>query len=543
LRTAAVAAVVLAIIAALAWKAMTERDRANYEVYVATMNLMRPTWEQNNVERMREMLERVKDNPARGWEWDYWYRMTHLETELVPTPLVKTLMVRFMPNGKMYFTEKGRVSEYDPASGQFVDLLPSLGGAGEIVFLFPDGKRLLEYDGDRTGQIIDIASRRPLVKLEDFNCAPLVQVISPDGRWLLSTRASEWNGTSFTSAVLWDTQTGKPTILPTPRVHVFLAISPDGKMIATEDVDSGQTGTVFHPVVREFGTWKVLYSLQTAGSGLAVGFSPDSSRLAAGTVDGWLHIFDLKTGRELGRERPTGAVITGIEFSRDGKWLAVSANDRIGRLYDARGPQLKLLKTFRDSYWLSISPDKARVSAQFSSVRLYDPERYNEEIVASANLKTADQTTVLSAQGLARVRAGDKIYEIDPLRGESRSLSWLEGRPMAIADPGMTWGVVASQEGAMRVVDFDTRKTVFSLPARTREPQMFAQFPDGRRALMLYADKRAEVMGCFHRQTHQGLGTRTLADRCRLFRGRPHFGRWLFLQYGLAVGHNILGGA
>jgi WD40 repeat protein len=493
LRTASVAAVVLAIIAALAWKAMTERDRANYEVYVATMNLMRPTWEQNNVERMREMLERVKDNPARGWEWDYWYRMTHLETKLVPMPLVKTLITRFAANGRMYFTEKGRVSEYDPASGEFVDLLPSLGGAGEVVFLFPDGMRLLEYDGDRTGQIINIANRKPVMKLEDFNCAPLSQIISPDGRWALGTRASEWNGTSFHSAVLFDTQTGKPTVLPTPRVHVFLATSPDGKMIATEDVDPSQAGTVFHPVVREFGTWKVLHSFQTAGSGLGVGFSPDSSRLVAGTVDGWLHVFDLKTGRELDRERPTGQPVIGIEFSQDGKWLAVSANDRIGRLYDATGPQLKLLKTFRDSYWLSISPDKKRVSAQFSSVRLYDPERYNEEIVADAKLKSSDQTTVLSAQGLARVRAGDKVYEVDPLHGESRPVSWLQQHPEAMADPGMTWGVVAGHDGAARVLDFDTRKTVFSLPAGTKEPQMFAQFPDRRRALMLYADKRAEV--------------------------------------------------
>ena len=50
------------------------------QVYVATMNLMRPTWEQNNLERLQDLLASMQDNPARGWEWDFWNRMAHLET-------------------------------------------------------------------------------------------------------------------------------------------------------------------------------------------------------------------------------------------------------------------------------------------------------------------------------------------------------------------------------------------------------------------------------------------------------------------------------
>src|SRR5262249_39727377 len=166
-RTGLVAAVVVAIIGALAWnnarladRAARERDRANYEVYVATMNLMRPTWDQNNLERMLELLEATKDNPARGWEWDYWYRMSHLEVAAFPKRLLTTCGTRYAPTGKLYVKEEGRIWEYSPDTGQLLDLMPMMGQAAGMLAPFPDGKRLLEYDGIQTAQVIDVPNRR-----------------------------------------------------------------------------------------------------------------------------------------------------------------------------------------------------------------------------------------------------------------------------------------------------------------------------------------------------------------------------------------------
>src|SRR5262249_26202258 len=134
LRTGVVAAVVVAIIsvlavnnARLADRVTRERDRANYEVYVATMNLMAPTLDQKNLERILDLLETTKSNPARGWEWDYWNRMAHLEVSAFPKRLVTTFNLRYSPAGKLYVREEGRIWEYSPDTGQLSDVMPMMG--------------------------------------------------------------------------------------------------------------------------------------------------------------------------------------------------------------------------------------------------------------------------------------------------------------------------------------------------------------------------------------------------------------------------------
>src|SRR5262249_39641467 len=197
-RTGLVAAVVVSVIGALAWnnarladRAARERDRANYEVYVATMNLMGPTWEQNNLERMLELLDATKANPARGWEWDYWNRMAHLEVDAFPKRLLTSFGIRYSPTGKLYLREEGRIWEYSPDTRQIVDLMPTMGPAAGALIPFADGKRLLELDGIQTAQVVDISNRRRLTKLEDIGVwITPPNIVSPDGRWVVGAHPS-----------------------------------------------------------------------------------------------------------------------------------------------------------------------------------------------------------------------------------------------------------------------------------------------------------------------------------------------------------------
>ena len=58
-----------------------DRQRADAErrLYVANMNLVLPAWEQNNLARVRQLLEETAASPQRGFEWYYWQRQAHLE--------------------------------------------------------------------------------------------------------------------------------------------------------------------------------------------------------------------------------------------------------------------------------------------------------------------------------------------------------------------------------------------------------------------------------------------------------------------------------
>jgi len=484
-RTAAVAAVVIGIITALAIQVRRERDRANYEVYVATMNLMRPTWEQNNVQRIQDLLESTKDNPARGWEWDYWNHMAHLEVSAYPKRLRTTALTSYASNGKIYVTEDGQVREYSPNTGQVVDLMPMLGQAG---FLIPteDGKHLFEYDGSRTIQMIDVPNRRRLAKLEDCGWLNYPVAIAPDGRWIVAGRVSEiqFDPLSLKSAVLWDTETGQSTTLPTAAIRATVA-SPDGKLVALSEFDVKTLQ--FRAVLREFGTWKVLASFDTLGDAQSLRFNPTSDRLAASSRNGWIQIWDLKSGREVARTHATDGLVFSMYYSADGAWLVASAADRVGLLYDVSDNEFKLLRTFRDAGLLSMSPDKSWISANgFSALRFYDPTKYVETPTVTPGREQSAFVSVLAKKAPGRFWAGDKIYELDPLTGERRELNWFSETPKSLPQSGESWGLVAGTD-VMKVVDFDTHRPVFSLP-RDERIVIVLEFPDHHRAVLGYRD-------------------------------------------------------
>jgi WD40 repeat protein len=504
LRTGLAAAVVIAIIGTLAWnnarladRAARERDRANYEVYVATMNLMRPTWDQNNLERLLDLLEATKSNPARGWEWDYWNRLAHLELSTLPKRTATTYNIRYSPTGKLYVREEGRIWEYSPDTGQLVDLMPMMGSAGGMLVPFDDGKRLLEYDGVQTAQVIDLSSRQRLTKLEDiqFWSGGTPTMISPDGRWVVGERPQDWQVSSSTykSAVIWETETGRATSLPTAPVRT-ITVAPDGRMIATGEVDASDDKVVVRAVVREVGTWKVLASFETVDQTVVgLRFSPGSDRLAVSTTNGWIQLWDVKGRREVSRVRATGeGGIFYMEFSSDGTWLATSGIDRVGRLFAIQGSQMKLLATFRDAGALTIAPDSSRVAASYFTLRMYDPRTYIETPTAVSGVEGKFVGfNVLDRKTPAMARSADKIYELDPLRGTTQVLDWFSGKALLEPEAGESWGAIRRNDGTKEIVDFDTRRSVFALPMDTRTLGGVRQFPDNRRVILFYAGDKA----------------------------------------------------
>jgi WD40 repeat protein len=526
LRTAAVAAIILALIAGLAWKAVQERNRANYEVYVATMNLLGPTFEQNNLVRMQDLLDATKDNPARGWEWDYWNHMAHLEVAEYPNRLL-TFGIRFAPNGKLYVRE-GKIREYSPDTGAIVDLMPMLGPEGGMVKPFVGGTRLLEYDGGQTVQVIDVPGRRRLTKLENFGFWT-DPGIGPDGRWIVAGRVGEFQGpsTSFRSAVLWDLETGQSTTLPTPAVREVTA-SPNGQMIAASELDSSGGALNFRAVVREFGSWKILASFETEGPTETLRFSPDNGRLATSTRTGWIQLWDLKSRREVARTRATDGVAYYLEFSADGSWLAVTSVDRVGRLYDVSGPQITLLETFRDAGWLSISPDRSRIAASYSNLRVYDPKTYVETPTAiGASEREINNFAVLAAKAPAYARSGNRVYEVDPISGRSVELTWFSGKPYTLPVSGESWGIVQRNETEFEIVDFETHRSVLSVPKDERTLQAVEQPPGGRLAILFYDQGSFDVWDTLERRILKKVRTDGVVVDSRT---SPD-GRWLATPY------------
>src|SRR5262249_53143979 len=74
------------------------------QAYVFKMNLARQAWEDNNLGRLRELLEDTATEPDRGFEWYYWQRQCRLELRTLRGHLGAVVDVSFSPNGERVLT-------------------------------------------------------------------------------------------------------------------------------------------------------------------------------------------------------------------------------------------------------------------------------------------------------------------------------------------------------------------------------------------------------------------------------------------------------
>jgi serine/threonine protein kinase len=199
----------------------------------------------------------------------------------------------------------GLVKLWDLTTGRFVaDVCPVAPDSAAIA-LSPDGKLLAAAAPGGAVKVWDTEKRVERFPLKDHSTAARMVRFSPDGRWIAT-------GGADGKVRLWNASTGEPI----------------------------WTGVGHTPEVT------------------TVSFSPDGRTLASG-ADGWVGLWDVADGKNLGMARlPSPArTVRGLEFGPDGKALVVTTN--LGKVYlwDAVGGKpLRALAEERGQGVFPLSP-------------------------------------------------------------------------------------------------------------------------------------------------------------------------------------------
>ncbi|OBQ39470.1 MAG: ribosome assembly protein 4, partial [Anabaena sp. MDT14b] len=138
-----------------------------------------------------------------------------------------------------------------------------------------------------------------------------------------------------------------------------VGFSPDGKKLASGSFDN----TI---KIWDVTTGKVLNTLKGHESPVSsVGFSPDGKKLASGSFDKTIKIWDVTTGKVLNTLKGHESSVNSVGFSPDGKQLASGSEDKTIKIWDVTtGKVLNTLKGHEGLVWsVGFSPDGKKLAS------------------------------------------------------------------------------------------------------------------------------------------------------------------------------------
>ncbi len=357
---------------------LTTRD-LHLALYVSDLNRAYKFWDEGNVERVEELLERHRPGETaedlRGVEWHYLRRLAtrfqagrianvHAPRDLAISPDGRSLAassgkgaltvldadtgavrlripdasadhLAYTADGATLISardlqtpEKGlraatlQVRAWDASTGKEILARRLDLDAGEVGqhALTADGTVLLGFlpDDKPCLRIWDLAKGGEIATLDALAVDPTIERAMGHFMALSPDRKTlVWQ--ILATTLVWDVQTKKIRLKHFQR-HPgtsAVAISPDGKLVACH------RGGPPHVVqLWDWSAGKQVAELQGfAGHLYRMAFSPDGKLLATGDEFGTIRLFDVATNKEVASLKGHGGSIRALVFAPDGRWL------------------------------------------------------------------------------------------------------------------------------------------------------------------------------------------------------------------------------
>ncbi len=305
-------------------------------LYTAHMLLAHQAWQNENVERVLELLEthRPEDGheDLRGFEWYRLWQLCHNERLILRGHTGNVEEVAFSPDGRLLAAGGGdyTVKIWDVATGEEKATLRGHSGAVVTLSFAPDGKTLATGSGDRTIRLWDIETSAELATLEGHTCEIYSVAFSPDGKTLASGAGVLQLENKYGELKLWDVSTREEARSFSGHQGAVSSVAfiGDGSTLASGSWDGSvrlwrvADGSEIETFTGNYGQ---IYS---------VAVSADGRTLAAGDNRGSVFIWDLQSRKVKHTFAAHAARVSQLSFVGNGSMLATASRDRTVKLWN-----------------------------------------------------------------------------------------------------------------------------------------------------------------------------------------------------------------
>jgi WD40 repeat protein/tRNA A-37 threonylcarbamoyl transferase component Bud32 len=263
-----------------------------------------------------------------------------------------------------------------------------------------------------------------------------------------------------------------------------------GRLLSECDVQS--RGWEWHYLRRLFGVRPLATLSGHADSVLTVAFSPDGERIASGSADGQIKVWDRRSAREVLTLRGHTATVTVVAFSPDGNQLASGSADGNVRIWDvARGENVLTWQGHASGVTgLAFDPGGKRLASTGrgepspGELKLWDVGK--EEALASQTWHTLLAAVAFSPDGRRLITACHDgnvfawdtatLKPIGGFKGPKRLVQWTS---VAFSADG-EWVAAGSAAGFVRVWDGKTAQEFLNPTGASVSGLAFTSSRDGR---------------------------------------------------------------
>ena len=278
----------------------------------------------------------------------------------------------------------------------------------------------------------------------------------------------------------------------------FIAFSPDGKRLASGSHD--KTIKIWDTA----GGNELLTLKGHSNWVMSVAFSPDGKRLASGSWDETIKIWDTVTGKELLTLKGSSGLVNSVVFSPDGKHLASGSLSAINIWDTTTGKKLLTLEGhWKPAWFVAFSPDGKRLASGSGdkTIKLWDTVTGKGLLTLKGHSRdvfpvafSPDGKRLASGSGDKTIKLWDTVTgkELLTLKGHSYKVY-----SVAFSLDGKHLASTAGDDSIIKLWDTITGKELLTITGHSGFVNSVAFSPDGKRLASGSDDKTIKIWDTF----------------------------------------------